>query len=362
MVVCHKSGFLLVFALICGAAFGQSKKDSVWIKTRDGCKVYNPNPKKDETISWTGACVSGYADGEGTLVWYKNDRPNQTYTGTMKKGSPHGHGKYDYGSGSVYEGDYILGREDGIGKVIYSNRQGVYYTYEGAFRNGDFEGIGTEIYYKKAGDTSSMYKGGFLKNERHGHGTVKEFNWRGFAVTEGSFEKGKLQDDTAEIRDYREGLLLAYYKGGYRDYGRNGYGEEVMGLNKYEGQWQNDKKHGVGKLIHDGVVVYDGEWQDNQFDGIGKRVFLDGSEYIGQFNKNERHGYGVMRWKDGAQYVGEFKKDLFSGKGYTIYQNNQLNVSGVWEMGRFTMDLNVVNIRKELQAKYKDVIQRLKTN
>jgi hypothetical protein len=179
-------------------------------------------------------------------------------------------------------------------------------------------------------------------------------------VYAGVFVDDNLEDDRGDIKEYVEGNLIRHYTGGFHDRARVGYGIEIAGLNKYEGQWSHNMRNGNGKLLYNGVVIYDGEWLGDKFDGIGKRIFLDGSQYVGQFNKNERHGYGIMRWKDGAQYIGEFKKDLFSGKGYTVYQDNRLNTSGTWEKGLLILPLNIVTVRKELETRYKEVIQRLK--
>ena len=43
-----------------------------WSTTTKGCKVWNPKPQPEETVEWTGPCVDGYADGEGSLRWYKS--------------------------------------------------------------------------------------------------------------------------------------------------------------------------------------------------------------------------------------------------------------------------------------------------
>jgi len=57
-----------------------------WIYDQNGCKHYNPKPTDNETLTWTGDCKDGYADGYGTMTWYKNDIKDNTYTATMIKG------------------------------------------------------------------------------------------------------------------------------------------------------------------------------------------------------------------------------------------------------------------------------------
>lgn len=39
---------------------------------------------------------------------------------------------------------------------------------------------------------------------------------------------------------------------------------------KYEGQWLNGRKHGVGKYIWPSKAYYDGEWQEGSMQGFGR--------------------------------------------------------------------------------------------
>lgn len=43
-----------------------------WITTDKGCKVWNPNPQPNESVTWSGECINGKAHGNGILIWYKN--------------------------------------------------------------------------------------------------------------------------------------------------------------------------------------------------------------------------------------------------------------------------------------------------
>lgn len=46
------------------------------ITTNKGCRLNNPSPKPNETATWSGACRDGYADGHGTLAWFRDGKPN----------------------------------------------------------------------------------------------------------------------------------------------------------------------------------------------------------------------------------------------------------------------------------------------
>ncbi|MCY4027909.1 MAG: DUF4189 domain-containing protein [Acidobacteria bacterium] len=39
------------------------------VANRQGCYVWNPNPQRDETVTWTGGCRDGFAEGLGSLTW-----------------------------------------------------------------------------------------------------------------------------------------------------------------------------------------------------------------------------------------------------------------------------------------------------
>ena len=88
--------FLLI-TLIASQVYGSAliQGDSVWIETSAGCKVYNPFPTKNESVTWSGECIGGIASGEGVLIWSLKGAVAQKYTGSMKRGMPSGYGIYD---------------------------------------------------------------------------------------------------------------------------------------------------------------------------------------------------------------------------------------------------------------------------
>ena len=65
---------LLTMLLAMGTAQAQMKPG--WIADpKTGCKVWNENPIPNEFITWSGPCVEGIANGNGTLQWYNNNKP-----------------------------------------------------------------------------------------------------------------------------------------------------------------------------------------------------------------------------------------------------------------------------------------------
>ena len=63
-------------------------------------------------------------------------------------------------------------------------------------------------------------------------------------------------------------------------------------LNRYEGEFTNNLKHGFG--------VY--EWSD-------------GTKYEGNFVEDRKDGFGTYYFYNGDKYEGNFKEDRFHGNG-----------------------------------------------
>ena len=58
---------------------GDYSPDSCWMELvdRPGCYLWNPAPQDNETVTWSGQCSNGFAQGAGRVNWYENDELNQ---------------------------------------------------------------------------------------------------------------------------------------------------------------------------------------------------------------------------------------------------------------------------------------------
>src|SRR5512145_3322835 len=92
---------LVLAAAMAGGVQAQSE-DSEWIADKRGCKVANPFPRAGETITWTGECKNGFAQGQGVLQWYLNGKEDDRYEGTLEAGWAEGHGVLSRGDGGKY--------------------------------------------------------------------------------------------------------------------------------------------------------------------------------------------------------------------------------------------------------------------
>jgi hypothetical protein len=129
--------------------------DEDWIKDQNGCKIANPSPQPVETVTWSGACKEGFAEGQGLMQWYEDGKPGVRYDGSLARGAPSGQGKLTMPDGSTYEGGWLDGKQNGRGKLSAPGGLG----YEGEWKNGVPDGHG--VMRGASGDTlEGVWKGG----------------------------------------------------------------------------------------------------------------------------------------------------------------------------------------------------------
>lgn len=182
-----------------------------WIADPDTlCKVYNPNPLPNESITWQGDCKEGYAHGTGTLHFLKDGKINETFVGTYQNGRANGQGIAKFSNGDRYEGGWQDDKMHGTG--VYTTARGSVYT--GEWVNGSMHGKG--VY-------------------RHANGSRYEGEW---------------------ANDYYEGV------GSYTD---------ADGLT-YTGEWVNGERHGWGvQQLADGLT-FEGQFLHNRRHGLGRYI------------------------------------------------------------------------------------------
>jgi len=93
----------VIFTLANTSAFAVGQ----WmVDKKTGCKVWNVNPEPNESITWSGPCdnYNKYADGSGTVQWYKSKVAGDKYVGNYSEGNMGGQGIYYYDDGVTFEG------------------------------------------------------------------------------------------------------------------------------------------------------------------------------------------------------------------------------------------------------------------
>jgi hypothetical protein len=210
-----------------GTAYAQGAPGSDWIADpRTRCRIWNAEPQPNESITWSGACRDGYAQGAGTLQWLENQRPTERFEGDMTRGRPNGRGVYIWPDGSRYEGDFRDGYRTGRGVQTWTDGA----RYDGEYRNGNMSGRGVYIWRDGA-----RYDGDFRDSRFNGQG----------------------------VRTWPNGDR---YEGAFRDGKENGRGVYTWANGeRYEGEWRDGKAHGTGTKTGRQGRIFSGQWSDGCF-------------------------------------------------------------------------------------------------
>ena len=91
-------------------------EDRHWIKDlNNGAYVWNPEPQDGESVRWSGDVVREgdnlYAQGRGTLTWYRDGQVIQTDEGYFERGKHNGKFKHTFKSGNVDYSNWDHGQE-----------------------------------------------------------------------------------------------------------------------------------------------------------------------------------------------------------------------------------------------------------
>ncbi|XP_074057016.1 radial spoke head 10 homolog B isoform X2 [Macrotis lagotis] len=84
---------------------------------------------------YTGQWVKGIQNGFGTHTWFLKRIPisqyplRNEYVGEFVNGDRHGHGKFFYASGAMYDGEWVSNKKHGFGRLTFKNGR----VYEGQF-------------------------------------------------------------------------------------------------------------------------------------------------------------------------------------------------------------------------------------
>lgn len=155
----------------------------------------------------------------------------------------------------------------------------------------------------------------------------------------GSCVDGKASGEGATVRRFmlQGKWLKTTYKGMRRHGKRHGPGHAIVehGLlgYDYEGEFENDKLSGKGKIKFALGREYAGEFRDNKPHGRGKYLATNGDRYQGQFERGKRSGEGILQWRCGDRYEGSFSNDMFEGNGVHTYWDGA-RYRGAYRIGK----------------------------
>mmetsp|Transcript_21473 Transcript_21473/g.54843 ORF Transcript_21473/g.54843 Transcript_21473/m.54843 type:complete len:254 (-) Transcript_21473:112-873(-) len=120
----------------------------------------------------------------------------------------------------------------------------------------------------------------------------------------------------------------------------NGSGTYTSKHSTYEGEWQNDLKHGSAAEKWEDESTFNGSYFNGQKHGRGTFRWPEGSVYEGEFRNNNVEGEGVFTWHDGRKYRGQWIDNRMHGEG--VYEWPDEDNGGNWSKqyeGQYVNDL-----------------------
>eukprot|EP01017_Pseudomicrothorax_dubius_P015173 TRINITY_DN1759_c0_g1_i4.p1 TRINITY_DN1759_c0_g1~~TRINITY_DN1759_c0_g1_i4.p1 ORF type:complete len:227 (+),score=58.37 TRINITY_DN1759_c0_g1_i4:103-783(+) len=136
-----------------------------------------------------------------------------------------------------------------------------------------------------------------------------------------------------KMNGYRHGKGKFYYAdGGMYDgewkYGSmDGYGKlyYVSGKLAYEGEWREDKFCGKGVVYNEVPVPMNAPFRYENFDTLGDYWL----KYEGEFYEDNKEGLGTLFLTNNECFTGEFRNDVADGKG-TFHRIDGTVAVGEW--------------------------------
>ncbi len=110
-----------------------------WTADANGCRVWNPYPAPDETLTWSGPCVKGTAHGRGAVQWFTRGERGSLVEGEYRWGRVEGRVAVVSADGAKYEGGWNADQRSGRGVQTWPNGN----RYEGLWADNRAEGQGT---------------------------------------------------------------------------------------------------------------------------------------------------------------------------------------------------------------------------
>ena len=158
---------------------GAAKETPGWkdVANKPGCRVWAECYDPDRTVTWSGICSGGFADGQGTLEVSKGEGTH-TGTGTYSNGKAHGRWVWRLASGTVAEGPLVDGEMHDRWVLRFASGQ----VEEGPFVDGKRHGRWNVRFAK------GTLTGPFVDGEMHGRWVLRYANG---TVAEGPLVDGK---------------------------------------------------------------------------------------------------------------------------------------------------------------------------
>jgi hypothetical protein len=178
--------------LVTTAALSQPSQPRWTTDLRTQCRLWNPDPKPNETVLWFGDCVNGVANGRGVAQWFVDGKLSERDEGELRDGKSNGLGSSQaFADGEVvgrYDGQFRDGAPNGHGVFQWFSHGKLTAPYDGESLDGNKEGRGVETLAD-----GRRYEGEWHDNKPNGVGQYKDANG---VVAEGVWVNGCFRNGT----------------------------------------------------------------------------------------------------------------------------------------------------------------------
>ncbi len=182
--------------------------------------------------------------------------------------------------------------------------------------NGKFNGYG-ELYFK----SGKKLEGKFDNGKLNGYGRLIDLF--GVICYEGTFKDNQLMDGKGKIIKIGDGGDKTIYEGDIKNMKKEGKGIEKNKFYTYLGSFNDDLKHGKGKIMYEEGDSYEGDFLNDKLTGYGKYKWEDNNTYEGEFLDGNMHGKGLYKWADGNEYEGQYINNIKEGAGEFRWKNGK---------------------------------------
>ncbi|HZL59839.1 MAG TPA: hypothetical protein VFC38_09065 [Stellaceae bacterium] len=132
----HARLVLIALAVFAFSAQAQTPAGAWDVDPKTGCKVWSQYPDPaGESITWSGGCANGLAQGQGVLQWFVAGKPYARYEGGYRGGKMDGQGILRWVDGTRFDGAWQDDKPNGAGTKTTPSGQ----VYSGNWTNGCFK-------------------------------------------------------------------------------------------------------------------------------------------------------------------------------------------------------------------------------
>ena len=186
MPLLKRAGLAMLLACLPAAA---DAAEAHWASDpASGCALFDASLRPGDTVSWSGACQDGRAEGPGTATFSNGGVAFEHFTGSFAGGvAADGPVTVNWGDGWSYDGEMAHGRFDGEGILVSASHD----RFEGLWSGGKLDGMGSVIH-----ENGERYDGGWKNDLPNGHGILTRADG---SKLEGQFQDGKFTAGAAAL-------------------------------------------------------------------------------------------------------------------------------------------------------------------